>query len=288
MNVRITTLFSIALSLIALIVFTDRASATARSIDHGGIYVGDVYVAPNQVVHGDITVIGGDATIEGTIDGNLTIIGGNPITRPGSTITGKVENIGGGDVVGIATPWGGSLDSMAVANLHIFWKICWSAIVLLFFLIFPARTRMALDRLEKHPGLCAAIGLVGWIAIAPLAILLICTLVLMPLVIVEGIALIAGIFIGKAALSLLVGRRLYEMMSPNTTAQPLIAIILGLALITAAEIVPLVGWMVSALIGLVGLGAAILSFVREGAFSGGTPAAAHPHAPIGGPPMTIG
>ena len=39
---------------------------------------------------------------------------------------------------------------------------------MLFFLIFPLRTRIALDRLERHPGLCSAVGLLGWGAVLPL------------------------------------------------------------------------------------------------------------------------
>ena len=59
-------------------------------------------------------------------------------------------------------------------------------VVVLFFLIFPVRTRIALDRLERHPGLCSAVGLLGWVAVLPLALLLLCTIVLIPFIVLEG------------------------------------------------------------------------------------------------------
>jgi hypothetical protein len=288
MNVRTFFFLAFALGLLSLAGFAQSARASARAIDHGGVYVGDVYVERGQVVNGDITVIGGDATVFGAVRGDLDVVGGNIWQAPGSTVTGQTNVLGGQR--SFVAPYDGDLpaESSFLTDAHVFWKIGWSAVVLLMFLIFPLRTRMALDRLEKHPGLCAAIGVVGWVAVIPVALLLCVTLILIPLIVVEGIAIVAGVFIGKAALSLLVGRRFYEMLSPRSTATPLIALVLGLVLITAAELVPIVGTLVSALVGLVGLGAAILAFVREEAFTGMTTPAAPVSPTIGGPPMVIG
>jgi hypothetical protein len=69
--------------------------------------------------------------------------------------------------------------------------------------------------------------------------------------------------IGTAALSLLVGRRLYELLNPSQTPSPLAALLIGLALLTAAELVPIVGALVTILVAVIGLGAAILTLVRE-------------------------
>lgn len=287
MNARITVLLAFALGLLALTGFAQSARASVQTVDHGGVYFGDVFVERGQIVDGDLTVIGGSATVEGAIRGDLTVVGGDVDERPGSFISGKINDIGG-QVVQTLAPWSSApMATSFIGDARILWKIAWSAVVLLFFLIFPLRTRMALDRLERHPGLCAGIGLVGWVAILPLALLLCVTVILIPLIAVEAIAVVAGVFIGKAALALIVGRRLYEMVSPRSTAAPLLALVLGLALITAAELVPVVGAVVSIFIGIVGLGAAILAFVREESFTGIRPAApAGP--PIGGPPMVIG
>jgi hypothetical protein len=254
--------------------------ALVQSVYHGGTYVGSVIVEPGQVVQGDITVIGGDATVEGSVDGDVTVIGGTAYVRPGATITGQV-NMVGGDVASAVVPWAPTAPYRDTAgDYRLMWRIVWDLVAVLFFLIFPLRTRMALDRLENHPGLCAAIGLVGWVAVIPLAILLLCTILLIPFIAVEAVAVIAGLFLGKAALALLVGRRLWEVLSPSTTPTPFAALVVGLALITAAELVPVVGTIVMVFVALIGLGAAILAFTGE-TFIGHTIG----RPPISGPPV---
>jgi hypothetical protein len=59
-----------------------------------------------------------------------------------------------------------------------------------------------------------------------------------------------------------------------------------LVVVSAAEIVPIVGWAVTALVWLVGIGAAVLAFIRSAGppFAFSSPIGGRP--PIGGPPMT--
>jgi hypothetical protein len=269
MNARVAIALAVVVGAFSLAGFAQPAQARVETIDHGGVYFDDVYIERGQIVEGDITVIGGDATVDGEIHGDLTVVGGTIDERPGSLITGNVRQ-------------GGTVARSIASEAGIAWKIGLAVVVLLFFLIFPLRTRMALDRLERHPGLSTAVGLVGWIAVIPIALLLMVTVVLIPLIAVEAVAIVAGLFIGTAALALMVGRRLYEMMSPRTTAPPLLALMLGLVLITAAELVPIVGAMIMVVVGVVGLGATILAFVREESFTGVRPATP------AGPPMVIG
>jgi hypothetical protein len=265
---------------------TGTALASVRSVDHGGTYMGDVIVEPGQTVDGDITVVFGDATIAGTVNGDVNVIGGTAEERPGSMITGQV-NMVGGDVTNNVVPWAPRhvMGDAFGADVSIFWRIAWDVVVLLVFLVFPIRTRIALERLERHPGLCAGVGLLGWVAVIPLAGLLLVSILLIPLIPVEFVAIVVAVFIGKAALSLLVGRRLMEMMNTSQTATPLAALVAGLVLLTAAELVPFLGFLVTLLIGLVGMGATILAFVNEASFAGPV-LASTPRTPIGGPPMT--
>ena len=60
------------------------------------------------------------------------------------------------------------------------------------------------------------------------------------------------------------------------------ALIIGLVVLCAAEILPAVGMLVVALVWTIGLGAAILAFIRETTFTGGAPTSAPPPS---GPPM---
>ncbi|HTX58118.1 MAG TPA: polymer-forming cytoskeletal protein [Verrucomicrobiae bacterium] len=288
MNARIALVSSIFFA--AVMLCAQPASARVQSVYHGGTYVGSVIVEPGQIVDGDLTVLFGDATIEGTVDGDVNVVGGTLYERPGATITGEVNTVGG-EVAQSLIPWAptDAIRTATSVDSRMLWRIATDVLVVLFFLIFPVRTRIALDRLERHPGLAVVAGLIGWVAVLPLALLLCISLILIPLVPVEGVLLIAGVFLGKAALSLLVGRRMCEVINPAATPSPFAALIVGLALLTLAELVPFVGILVTLFIGLVGLGAAILSFVGDHLIAppGVAGSGQAPPAPIGGPPMPV-
>ena len=139
-------------------------------------------------------------------------------------------------------------------------------IALVAFWLFPLRTRLALDRLERRPSLCAIGGVLGWVAIVPLAIVLLCTIVLAPLILLEVVAVIASVFVGTAAIALLVGRRLYEKLDPSGTPSEPLVLVLGVVLLTAAELLPVVGYVVAASTAIAGLGAAVLAFLPDHRF----------------------
>ncbi len=54
-----------------------------------------VYVAPGEVVNGDIVVFGGNAIIEGTVTGTVVVMGGEIRARAGAEIKGDIVAIGG-------------------------------------------------------------------------------------------------------------------------------------------------------------------------------------------------
>ena len=274
-----------SLALGALFLAVSAAAAAparaASSVYHGGTYIGSVVVEPGQTVKGDLTVIAGDATIAGMVDGNVVVIGGYLFERPGAVITGQVNAVGG-DVESEVVPWSSPPDrAPAFADYRMLWHIASDLVVVLFFLIFPMRTRIALDRLERHPGLCSAVGLFGWVAVLPLALLLLCTIVLIPFIVLEGVAIVGALFLGKAALGLLVGRRLCELIKPSSTPAPLLALVAGLVLVTAAELVPVIGILVTVFVLLIGMGAAILAFTGEPLVG----PSVTPRPPLSGPPM---
>ena len=248
--------------------------------NHGATYMfRDVTIAPDDVVNGDLNVIFGNATVEGTVHGDVNVIGGNCETSNG-TIDGEVNCVQTASF-GALAPWAGSYFEdlpFAKESHQLSMTLTANLIVFLMFLLFPMRVRLALARVETHPGLAAIVGTLAFVAVIPLAILLLLSIVGIPLIALEIAAVFAGVWIGQGAIALLVGRRLSELVRPNTTPSPLAALILGLVVVSAAEIVPVVGWLVTALMILVGLGAAVLGFVPFGP--------AQVRQPISGPPMS--
>jgi hypothetical protein len=280
MKYRIAAFLVAAFGLLALCGAT--ASAKVQLIDsRGGTYFAeDVIVNPDQVVEGDLTVFGGNAIVQGEVDGDVTVFGGTIEKAPGSVITGH-EQVYGGEF-GSFVPWAAGVSTIAADNAKISTLLAYSAVVILIFLIFPVRVRTALDRVERHPGLSAATGIIALVASLPIAVLLFLSVIGWPLIPLEFVAIIAGVLIGQSALGLLVGRRLYEMVHPHGTPSPLGALVLGLVVLCAAELLPVVGFFVVALVWTIGLGAAILAFIRETTFLG--PHTASPPPPSG-PPM---
>ncbi|HUY10897.1 MAG TPA: polymer-forming cytoskeletal protein [Candidatus Dormibacteraeota bacterium] len=290
------------------------ARASTSIVDHGNVYIGkDVTIEPGQVVHGDLTVIAGNATVQGPVEGDVTVVGGRLIELPGAHVTGRITTLGIGGpflraIPGISTSSSGNGNRMGDELMSSFnpfdyhalpWraaaKVLGDFLVLLCFLIFPLRTRVAMERLERHPGLAAAVGLGGWIAVLPVLFLLAITVILIPLIAVEAIAVVVAALIGKAALALIIGNRLMVMANAKADPSPLLTLVVGLVLLTAAELIPIAGLLVTMLVLLIGVGATLLSLMQPTAFGGtfgGVPTApAGPTnvtpPPIGGPPMTL-
>ena len=260
-----------------------------HTLNHGATYLfRNVTIGPGEVVNGDLNVIFGNAVVEGVVNGDLNVVGGSCDYSSG-IVNGEVNCVQTASVTALA-PWAGNyLDGMPFVEQSNRLSLTLAANLLVFFmfLLFPMRVRVALARVETHPGLCGIAGLLGFVAVFPLAILLILSIVGIPLVLLEFAAVFAGVWIGQGAIALLVGRRLSELIRPNTTPSPLAALILGLVVVSAAEILPVVGWAVIALMILVGLGATILAFIPFTAVPIAT-AAGSPggRSTIAGPPMT--
>ena len=243
-------------------------TASARTFSHGlNVWSDGVTLNEDDEVRGDVNVIFGTLTCDGpaTIDGNVTVFWGTFDPTDQCSVRGTTSSVFGSNSVEAFAPWAAN-GTFFEPNRSLMRKLGWDLVVLIAFLLFPFRMRVALDRVEKHPGGSALVGGIALVATIPIAVLLLVSIIGIPLIPIEIAALFAALWIGQGAVALLVGRRLLELLTPTTTPAPLAALVVGLVLITAAELLPLVGWAVTAVVALAGLGAAILAFVRETAF----------------------
>ena len=266
--------------------------ASARS--HDGdvtVWFNNTTIGNGDEVHGDLDIIFGSVTCAdgATIDGNVRNYGGTFEQRDGCQVNGRVVDAFGTRSADAFVPWLAPMnsDDFIEQNNRVLKKLAWDVVVIFAFLLFPLRVRVALDRVELHPGLSFATGTVAVVGAIPVAILLLLSVIGLPLIPLEVAALFAGLWIGNAAVALMIGRRLYELLRPHATPSPLGALVLGLIVTTAAETLPVVGWAVSALVVLVGLGAALLAFVRETSFHSfiGSPVPPISPPPGSTPPM---
>ena len=248
------------------------------------VWFSDVTIGSGEEIRGNLDVVFGNATCDdgAQIDGDVRTFFGSFTPLDGCQVNGRVVHAFDGAFAEGAIPWYGPLSNndFFAQNRRFLKLLAWDVVVLFAFLLFPVRVRVALDRVEKHPGLSGLVGAVATVATLPIAVLLGFSIIGIPLIPLEFALLFAGLWIGSAAIALLIGRRLYELLRPHTTPTPLGALGLGLVVMTAAESLHVVGWAVIALVVLVGLGSAILAFVRETSF--------RPYAPGGpgaSPPM---
>ena len=206
MNVRLIALFSFVLALAG---FAQAAPADARGRDGGETKIfADVYVPPGETIDGDVNVVFGDATIAGVVTGDCNAVFGQCTLRDGGVVRGQINGVTN-DGVRAFVPWAVHRDrgfgAFAEQDHRLFVKLLASAIVVLIFLLFPLRMRVALDRVEKHPALSAATGAVAAVAIVPIALLLLVSIIGIPLIPLEIAAVIAGVWIGTGAIALVVG-----------------------------------------------------------------------------------
>ena len=281
MNARLVALLAALVALFFIVAPATPADAHAREGSVTSFQ--DVYVPPDQTIDGDVNVLFGDAKVAGLVRGDCNAPFGHCVTVGNGQILGQ-EYSGTNDGVRAFVPWAfgreNGFGAIAEQDHRLMMRLVSSAVVVLVFLLFPLRMRIALDRVERHPALSALTGAIAAVATVPIALLLLVSIIGIPLVLLEAAALFVGVWIGTGAIALLVGRRLAELVMPSATPSPLVALILGLVVVSAAEIVPFMGWAVTALVWLVGLGSAILSFIRSTQLD-----TAVRRAPIGGPPM---
>ncbi len=280
MNQRLAAVAVAGLAALALA--GSAKPALADSTDHGELAAfHDVVVRPEETVEGNLNVLFGNADVEGHVTGDVNVLGSCTIADS-AQIDGKKNCIWGDGSAGALAPWLGAagFGQIAEQDRAMFGMFAANAIIVLAFLLFPVRMRLSLDRVERHPVLSAVAGMGLLIVAMPLVILTICTIIGIPFVLLEIAALFVGSWIGQGAIALLIGRRLCELVMPRTTPAPLAALLIGLAVVSAAEIMPWFGWSVIALMWIAGLGAAALGFIRIDG-----PGLAFEHASFPGPPM---
>jgi uncharacterized RDD family membrane protein YckC len=241
---------------------------------------------------GDVVVILGTARLSSTssIDGDFVAIGGPAIAASGATVGGDLVVIGSGleapvdfkprgESVVLGSAWlTGRLNAFLpwitrgllwgrpiVPGLGWVW-----ALVAIFFLVyltinlvFERPVRACADTLAARPLTAFAVGLLVLLLSGPVFALLMVSVIGIVVVPFVTCALVVAGMVGKVGAARWIGigvlRR--EPGTEETRQQLLMAFIIGSAIITAAYMVPVLGFVAWALLGVFGLGAATLAFM---------------------------
>ncbi len=294
-NLRISFLLCIIL---AALLLTGCVSVPIVSQD-GGLVIGQPYhlnsgetlsndltviggntaLDQGSTVNGNVAVIGGNVTVDGTVNGDVSAVGSDITLGNSAVVSGSVNSVGGtvnkssGAVVqnqnrgtSPAIPHIATLPTQAMnvnfdpiggPLMAIFQALALAALAVVLNLFVPT----PMDRAGRAAvGAPVASGGVGCLTILVLLVMIL-TLILIPVSILGFmVAGIAALF-GWLALGLMVGRQLAVWLKQpwtdpiNAGAGTLVITLLAGLL----NIIPCVGWTAGALLGLVALGAAVLT-----------------------------
>ncbi|MDP3487943.1 MAG: hypothetical protein Q8S19_08435 [Bacillota bacterium] len=261
--------------LLALVVMIAFPSAAAAASQDNIVMVGkDAHVSAGTILSGSVVVIGADAIIEGHVRDSVVVILGNIHLEPNAVVDGSVVSVGGSLNRKAGAQIGGEQVSLGLGDINIgnlprfnmsfrffspiasLWKVL--SIVFLgwvVFWLFPDPVIKISQAAQAEPLKAVLFGLLGYLAVIPVSIMMLMTLVGIPLIPFLWLALLVGRFIGQVALGLLAGRYLAHKLNREMTDAWVV--VLGLFVLGLATIIPVAGGLATLFYSLLGFGAVI-------------------------------
>jgi uncharacterized RDD family membrane protein YckC len=290
--------------------FNLRAGAAVRQV---------VVISGNATIDGlvdrDVVVVLGKAQLSSTaiIDGSLVVAGGSAFVAPEAVVRGDLIVVGGvaesaagfspgGQHVVIGTQrLGGIFDAFVpwitrgllwgrpiVPQLSWVWVVV--AIVFIVYLIvgflLHGPVRDSTEKLAAKPMTTFVTGLLVLLLAGPVCLLLAVSVIGIAVVPFVLCALFVGWIIGKVGVMRWIGRSIVPQ-DPDSPAQSARSFTIGFAALCLLYMVPILGFVAWTLVGVFGLGAAMLAFLAAYRQENPVPAPRHPPAappPIPPPP----
>jgi hypothetical protein len=239
----------------------------------------DVVVTERQFVE-DAVSIGGNVTVRGAVRGNAVAVGGSVILEDDGYVDGDVVAVGGaiegerdtrvgGDIVEIGVPGAGLLrGAPGGAWRGVFWGarligfIGFLALGLLLVALFPRAIDAVANAAESRPGKSMLWGVIGLLALAPLAVALVVSIVGIVLIPLEIVLYIAAFVFGYIAVAKLVGSRIAAGMRRGEIAV-LWRTVIGLLALWLASMIPFAGLLIKSIVALFGLGAILVALFER-------------------------
>ncbi len=256
---------------------------------------GQVYIQKTAVVQGDVVVIGGSLQLDGQATGNAVVIGGVVNMGAQSAVSGDMVTVGGalqradgarvgGNVITNLPPpqirvpvpvtpqaeippvpptpgfnfnWG----PFGTAAGILMQAIGLAALAMLLTLFLHPQLDRVSQALTRQPLMSGSIGLLT-VLLAPIAlVILVITIILIPVALAGAILVVLAWLFGVVALGMEVGDRFTRAV--HQTWQPVLStgigtFLLGLG-VGIVNLVPCVGWLAPVIVGLVALGAALMT-----------------------------
>jgi RDD family protein len=239
----------------------------------GDVHVvfGTLELGPSAVISGSLVVIGGTARFEqgATVRQNLLVVGGGIDSPPDFTPGRDHLVIGSTDILERAktfVPWlthGLLMGRPIVPQIPWVWIIVLVVFVtsLLLDLIFFDAVALCARALAARPLSTFLVGLLVLLLTGPVAIILAASVIGIAVVPFLLCAVAIAWTIGKVGVSVWIGGSVTGDRAPESRLRSAIAFAIGFAVICFLYMIPVLGFVVWGLVGVVGLGAATLAFL---------------------------
>jgi hypothetical protein len=236
---------------------------------------GDAHIV-GQVL-GDVWTLGGDVQVDGAVGGEVVTTGGTLRLGPNGRVDGGVTTPGDGGVthgdgpaVGTVMAWLGLGTAIGSVCALASWVGTALSGLVSFVLLFSfglllqslMRDRMTALHvvIVRDPVRAWATGALAGLSAVVATLVLTLTIVGIPVAVLLALALCAAIYIGLTAVAAVTGAL---MPTDRLRDKPALQLLVGVALLYAASLVPGVGTFVLFVAGLLGLGAVVLTRLRE-------------------------
>jgi len=237
---------------------------------------GHTYV--NGHVRGEVVSVLGNVELgpDAVVDGELVCIGGQITRDPKAVVHGNVQNIAIAgkhfDFTGLTTWFQECLlyARPLAFDRHLFWAWCialsFLTLYTLIALVAPGGVTKCVETLEQRPGSSLLSALLTLLLTPVAYILLVLTLaiavgfVLIPLF---SLGLFFAALFGKVVMLAWLGRRFTKLLGDGPLAHPLFGVLIGGLIVLGLYTIPIVGFIVYKLLGILGLGVVVLTLIRK-------------------------
>jgi hypothetical protein len=248
---------------------------------------GNAALQQGSRVTGDVMLLGGNLNVDGEVSGNINVMGGNVDLRNQAVVRGDLNIVGGsynrspnarieGNVntgptgpFQLMVPSGVRVPAVEVRT-YPFWDLVSfffrtflvAALAVLAVMFWPRHIQRVAQTTWSQPVAAGGLGLLTAVVAPIILLVMTITIILIPVTLI-GLALLAlMVLFGWIAIGLEVGQRM-EVSLNQEWALPVSAgigtLVFTIVALGIDRLVPCVGWVIPALLSLVGLGAVLLT-----------------------------
>lgn len=241
--------------------------------------LGNVELGPEARVHGEVVAVGGRVTrhARAEVDGGVNMVPALPFI-PDLHFEGLREWFRRALLMGRPLAIGPDLGwAWAIATGFL-------AFYIVLALLFRGGMDRCVDTLETRPGSSVVAAILAMLLSPVLLVLLLVTVVGMVLVPFFAVALLAASLFGKAVMLAWLGRRVVRGLGAGPSTHVAVAVLVGGILVLGLYLVPVFGFILYKLLGLVGLGAVVNTIIigsrRERAVGAAAPRGPSASVPV--------